>query len=25
MDPQFGAPVDPKLFGWDRPKDWREN
>lgn len=25
MDPQFGVPVDPKLFGWDRPKDWREN
>ncbi|HEU0071054.1 MAG TPA: outer membrane lipoprotein carrier protein LolA [Alphaproteobacteria bacterium] len=24
MDPQFGVPVDPKLFGWDRPKDWRE-
>ncbi|MFN4283665.1 MAG: LolA family protein [Alphaproteobacteria bacterium] len=25
MDPQFGVPVDPKLFGWERPKDWREN
>ena len=25
MDPQFGAPVDPKLFGWNRPDDWREN
>ena len=24
MDPQFGVPVDPKLFGWERPKDWRE-
>ena len=24
LDPQFGVPVDQKLFGWDRPKDWRE-
>ncbi len=24
LDPQFGVPVDPKLFGWSRPKDWRE-
>jgi outer membrane lipoprotein-sorting protein len=25
LDPQFGVPVDPKQFGWERPKDWRED
>lgn len=24
MDPQFGVPVDPKLFGWEKPKDWEQ-
>jgi len=25
LDPQFGVPVDPKLFGWERPRDWRKD
>ncbi|HEY4134782.1 MAG TPA: outer membrane lipoprotein carrier protein LolA [Alphaproteobacteria bacterium] len=25
MDPQYGVPVDPKLFGFTRPKEWDED